>query len=245
MINEDNKTDTPDDEPAAAEAAPQDERDGGKTEPDDTANAGDPKIAFEGPDRLGELEAQVAELNDKLLRAVAETENVRRRANREKEDASKYAITGFAGDMVSVADNLTRALASIDAETRATDEAVSNLMDGVEMTLRDLLNSFERTGIKRIEAMDKPFDHNLHEAMFEMEDPSRPSGTVVQVIQEGYTIRDRLLRPAKVGVSKGGPKAGPADPETAAEGARENAPEQTRAYEQGGREPGGNVDREL
>ncbi len=207
----------------------------------------EPDILFAGPDRLGELEAQVADLNDKLLRAVAETENVRRRTSREKEDASKYAIAGFAGDMVSVADNLTRALGAITGETRANDEAVDNLMTGVEMTLRDLLNTFEKSGIKRIEAMDKPFDHNLHEAMFEMEDPARPTGTVVQVLQEGYTIRDRLLRPVKVGVSKGGPPA-PVETtgaEQADTGTRENAPEQTKAYEQGKQGPGRRVDEEL
>ena len=204
---------------------------------------------FDGTDRLAELEAQVAELNDKLLRAVAETENVRRRAQREKDDASKYAIASFAGDMVSVADNLTRALGSMDAETRAADETVENLMAGVEITLRDLLNTFERTGIKRIEAMDKPFDHNLHEAMFEMEDPAKPSGTVVQVIQEGYTIRDRLLRPTKVGVSKGGPTAQAGDDTGAADqaddGSRENAPDQTKAYEKNAQNPGAQVDEEL
>lgn len=217
--------------------------------------AGQPET-LHGPDRLAELEQQVADLNDKLLRAVAETENVRRRARREKEDASKYAIAGFAGDLVSVADNLTRALDSIDSETRAADKAVDNLMAGIEMTLRELFGSFERTGIKRIEALDKPFDHNLHEALFELEDPEKPLGTVVQVVQQGYTIRDRLLRPAKVGVSKGGPKAPPptdaatadadaADRARAEETAREKAPEQTKAYQHDKQGPGAKLDEEL
>jgi len=208
-----------------------------------TAETGESETPLDGPDRLAALEEQVADLGDKLLRAVAETENVRRRAQREKEDASKYAISGFAGDMVSVADNLMRALASIDDETRANDEAVNNLMSGVEMTLRDLLNTFERTGIKRIEAMDRPFDHNFHEAMFEMEDPGKPSGTVMQVVQDGYTLRDRLLRPAKVGVSKGGPKAPPAV--AVDDTPRETGADQAKAYEQGKQGAGANLDEEL
>lgn len=223
-----------------AEAQPQDDASDSEENFDDPA---EPEILFDGPDHLAALEEQVADLNDKLLRAVAETENVRRRAQRDKEDASKYAISGFAGDMVSVADNLTRALDSIDAETRAADEAVNNLMSGVEMTLRDLLNTFERTGIKRIDAMDKPFDHNLHEAMFEMEDLTKPAGTVMQVVQDGYTLRDRLLRPTKVGVSKGGPKAVP--PAPAEDTAREAGSEQTKAYEQGAQGTGTNLDEEL
>jgi len=252
-MSEDTNTPNPDDETTVAqnadnEAELQAEEDAEGSE-ETFDDAGEPEILFEGPDRMAELEAQVAELNDKLLRAVAETENVRRRAQREKDDASKYAIASFAGDMVSVADNLNRALGSIDEETRAADEAVGNLMTGVEMTLRDLLSTFERTGIKRIEAMDKPFDHNLHEAMFEMEDASKPTGTVIQVVQEGYTIRDRLLRPTKVGVSKGGAAAQPASqagPEGQADdGSRENAPDQTKAYEANGQNPGAQVDEEL
>lgn len=238
--------------PAADEAAAvneaelqaeQDSTEGGDAP--DTSEGDDPEIVFEASDRLAELEEQVADLNDKLLRAVAETENVRRRSQREKDDASKYAIAGFAADMVSVADNLTRALGAIDDETRAAEEAVSNLMAGVEITLRDLLNTFERTGIKRIEALDKPFDHNLHEAMFEMEDLSKPVGTVIQVIQEGYTLRGRLLRPTKVGVAKGGPAAQSAPEEQGEEPTRENTPEQTKAYEAGKQGPGGTVDEEL
>jgi len=252
-MSEDTENPNPDDDTtvtqnADTEAELQAEEDAeGSEETFDDAN--DPEILFEGPDRLVELEAQVGDLNDKLLRAVAETENVRRRSQREKDDATKYAIASFAGDMVSVADNLTRALGSIDEETRAADEAVNNLMAGVEMTLRDLLNTFERTGIKRIEALDKPFDPNLHEAMFEMEDPAKPTGTVVQIIQEGYTIRDRLLRPTKVGVSKGGPKVQAGDDtggaDQADDGSRENAPDQAKAYEQNAQNPGAQVDEEL
>ena len=188
-------------------------------------------------ERIAELEAEVADLKDKLLRALAEVENVRRRAEKEREDAAKYAIANFARDMLSVADNLRRALESIDAKTRAGDEAVENLAVGVEMTERLMMNAFERAGIKPIEALDRRFDHNLHEAMFELEDKEKPAGTVVQVMQTGYTLGDRLLRPAKVAVAKGGPKAGPKPgPEAGPEG----GPEGSGGGPEGGRqaEPG-------
>jgi len=154
-----------------------------------------------------ELEAEVADLKDKLLRAMAETENIRRRAARDKQDASKYAIAGFAREMVSVADNLGRALEHVSAEARAGDEAIDSLATGVEMTEKVMLGALERFGIQPIEALGKKFDHNLHEAMFEVPDPSQPSGTVVQEVEKGYMLADRLLRPARVGVSKGGPAA--------------------------------------
>jgi len=189
------------------------------------------------------LTAEVAELKDKLLRAMAETENMRRRAQREKEDASKYAIAGFAADMVSVADNLDRALASVAAEARAADPALDALMTGVEMTARDLSSSFERNGIRAIEAEGKRFDHNLHEAMFEIENPDIPAGTVLQVVQGGYTINGRLLRPAKVGVSKGGAK--PDAPAEAAEAPAETKAEGMKAYQSDAAGAGGQLDEEL
>ena len=247
-MSEDTANMNPDDENTEQQPGPDGAIDGANPSPGvdgSLADADEPEALFEGPDHLAALEEQVADLSDKLLRAVAETENVRRRAQREKEDASKYAISGFAGDMVTVADNLSRALDSIDAETRAADEAVDNLMAGVEMTLRSLLGAFEKTGIKRIEAMDCLFDHNLHEAMFEMEDPGKPAGTVMQVIQEGYTLRDRLLRPAKVGVSKGGPKAAPATESNAQDKTDTAASEQTKAYEHGNQGTGTNLDEEM
>ena len=253
-MSEDIENDITEDETADQHAAPDGPVDEAALQAEEDADAegaagdpadDDPDVLYDGTDRLSELEEQVADLNDKLLRAVAETENVRRRSQREKEDASKYAIAGFAGDMVSVADNLSRALESIDTETRANDEAVNNLMTGVEMTLRDLLNTFERTGIKRVEALDKPFDHNLHEAMFEVEDLEKPTGAVFQIIQDGFTSRDRVLRPAKVGVTKGGPKAPPAAETSTQDQTPDQAPEQTKAYEQGAEGPGGNLDEEL
>jgi len=194
--------------------------------------------------QVAALESQLAELNDKLLRALAEVENVRRRAERDREDAFKYAIANFARDALSVADNLRRAMDSIDAEVRKADPAVDKVMTGIELTEREMLATFERYGIKPVAALGEKFDHNRHEALFEVEDKSRPAGTVVQVLETGYTLNDRLLRPAKVGVAKGGPKVAPraeAKPE-AAEPGRKGAP---GAYESKGDEPGGKLDEKL
>jgi molecular chaperone GrpE len=153
-------------------------------------------------DRLTALEAELAEQKDRLLRALAETENVRRRAQREREDASKYAVAGFAKDLLSAADNLRRALESLpDAEVK--DERTRSLLEGVAATERELLSVFERHGIRRIDPQGEPFDHNFHQAIFEAEREDQPSGTVVEVLQPGYVLHDRLLRPAMVGVAKG------------------------------------------
>ena len=149
-------------------------------------------------------DTEIAELKDKVLRTMAEMENLRRRTEREREDAVKYAAGKFAKDILSVADNLRRAL---DAVATSNDPAVKNLATGVEATERELLAVFERHGIKRIEALGARFDPNLHQAVFEVPDPSQTAGTVVQVAMAGYLIGDRLLRPAMVGVAKGGPAA--------------------------------------
>ena len=155
--------------------------------------------------RIAALEAELAEQKDRLLRALAETENVRRRAQREREDASKYAVTGFAKELLSAADNLRRALDSLpDAD--AKDERTRSLLAGVAATERELLGVFERHGIRRIDPIGERFDHNLHQAIFEAERPDQPSGTIVEVLQPGYVLHDRLLRPAMVGVAKGGPR---------------------------------------
>ncbi len=159
--------------------------------------------------RATQLEAELAEYKDRLLRALAETENVRRRAQREREDASKYAITGFAKDLLSAADNLRRALESL-TESEAKDERTRSLLAGVAATERELLGVFERYGIKRIDPRGEAFDHNFHQAIFEAERSDQPSGSVVEVLQPGYVLHDRLLRPAMVGVAKGGPK--PSEP---------------------------------
>ena len=155
--------------------------------------------------RVTELEAELADHRDRLLRALAETENVRRRAQREREDASKYAVTAFAKDLLSAADNLRRALESL-TEAEAKDERTRSLLAGVAATERELLGIFERHGIKRIDPKGERFDHNFHQAIFEVERPDEPSGSVIEVLQPGYVLHDRLLRPAMVGVAKGGPK---------------------------------------
>lgn len=151
------------------------------------------------------LAAENAELKDRMLRLAAEMENLRKRTEREVREARQYAVSGFARDMLGVADNMRRAIEAVPDSER---EAASTLLEGVEMTERELLNAFERHGLKRLEPQGEKFDPNIHQAMFEVPDPSVPSGTVVQVVQSGYMIADRVLRPAMVGVSKGGPKAG-------------------------------------
>jgi molecular chaperone GrpE len=151
--------------------------------------------------RMVALEAELAEQKDRLLRALAETENVRRRSQREREDASKYAVAGFAKELLSVADNLRRALDSLPAE-EAKDPRTVSLLEGVEATERELLGVFERNGVRRIDPDGERFDHNFHQAIFEAERPGRPAGTIIEVLQPGYVLHDRLLRPAMVGVAK-------------------------------------------
>jgi len=156
------------------------------------------------------LEAEVTSLKDQLLRAMAETENVRRRAQREREDSVKYASAPVIKDLLAVADNLQRALESVPEDLVAENEQVKNLRLGVEMTQKELQSVFERHGIRTIEPLGERLDPHLHEALYEVEDPAKPAGTVVQVIQSGYRLHERLLRAARVGISKGGPKAGAA-----------------------------------
>jgi len=155
-------------------------------------------------DPMAQLEADLAEFRDKHLRALAEIENVRRRGEKEKADALRYAATNFAKDILGVADNLRRAIEAVPDDAAESDGPVKTLIEGVELTERELLSIFERHGIKPIAADGQRFDHNLHQAMMEVPDTGQPSGTVVQVLQSGYTIHDRLLRPAMVGVAKGG-----------------------------------------
>lgn len=154
--------------------------------------------------RIAELEGQVDDLTDRLLRAAAETENVRRRSEKERDDLRKYAVQKFAEDMLAVADNLKRALDAIPAEGRE-DPATKALIEGVELTGRELSGAMERHGIQRIEAAGQRFDPNLHQAVFEVETADAAPGTVVQVLRDGYTIHGRLLRAAMVGVSKAPP----------------------------------------
>jgi len=153
-------------------------------------------------DRLGELEKELEEVRQHVLYAQAETQNVRRRLEQEKISAAQYAATGFARDMLSVKDNLERALAAIPEDLRE-DERMKGLVAGIEVTGRELESAFQRHGIARVEAMGKPLDPHLHQAMLELPSEEEP-GTIVQEMQPGYTIKDRLLRPALVGVAKKG-----------------------------------------
>ena len=152
---------------------------------------------------IEEKDAEIAALKDQALRALAETENTRRRAERELGDMSKYAVTGFARDLVSVLENLQRAIDSVPAELKASQPAVANLVVGIEMTLSELLGVFNRQGIERIDPIGQKFDHNFHQAIAQIDTPDVEAGTVVQVLQAGYKIHDRLLRPAMVGVAAG------------------------------------------
>lgn len=155
-------------------------------------------------DALESAQTEIGKLKDQILRAMAETENTRRRMKKEIEDAQKYAVSGFAKEMLSVADNFRRALDAVPKDS-ADGETLKNLIMGVEATERQLLSAFEKFGIKKIDPMGQPFDPHLHQVMMEAEDPSKPAGTVVQVLQPGYMIHDRLLREAMVVVAKGGP----------------------------------------
>ncbi|KQP39119.1 nucleotide exchange factor GrpE [Methylobacterium sp. Leaf106] len=163
---------------------------------------------------LASLITERDELKDRVLRTLAEMENLRRRTEREVADARTYAVTNFARDMLNAADNIRRALESVPAEAASTAEGpLKALIDGIELTERDLAKTLERHGVKLIEPQGQRFDPNRHQAMFEVPNAEVPNGTVVQVMQSGYVIGDRVLRPALVGVAKGGPKAAanPAD----------------------------------
>lgn len=165
----------------------------------DMEAAADPAEETDPP---AEVEAELAETKDRMLRALAETENLRRRALRDTEEARKYAITGFARELLEVSDNLTRALESVPPEARE-NEQVKPLVEGIELTQRTLAAAFERQKIVKVapEPGEK-FDHNVHQAMFETETEAQAPGSVIQVMQPGYKIADRLLRPAMVGVAK-------------------------------------------
>ncbi len=165
------------------------------------SNEGVPEI-----DALAAAQIEITQLKDQTLRALAEAENTRRRMQKEVEDTRKYATTNFAKEMLVVADNFQRALAAVPPDA-VQNEALKNLMTGIEATERQLLASFERFGIKKIDPLGQMFDPNFHRVMMELDDPEQPAGTVIQVLQPGYMIQDRLLREALVGVAKGGPAA--------------------------------------
>lgn len=165
--------------------------------------------AVDEPDPFAVLEALKAEneaLKDKVLRTMAEMENVRRRTDKEVADAKIYGVANFAREMLAVADNLHRAVGSVGTEVRAGNDAVKTLAEGLELTERDFESRLARFNVKPLEPEGKKFDPNMHEALFEVPDETVAAGTVLQVVERGYAIGERVLRPAKVGVSRGGPK---------------------------------------
>ena len=201
--HEDAETNTnPDQAACAAEAA-------GDTGDTPTAEVSESLAeAGESPDGIGgdQLEVLMAErdsLKDQLLRALADVENMRRRTERETETARKYSHTGFARDLVGAIDNLARAIeAAPKADEAPTAEALDGLITGIEMSWTEIQTTMERHGIRRISPKGEKFDYNFHQAMFEMPHPDLAPGTVVEVVQHGYVLHDRLLRPAMVGVAK-------------------------------------------
>ena len=184
-------------------------------DPANAAQAGEPVVSkpYIMPDdpEEGSVEAltkEAAESRDKMLRTLAEMENLRKRTSKEVADARTYGITGFARDILDIADNLQRALDAVPAEAKAAaDPGLKSLIEGVELTERSLLNTLEKNGVKKFDPSGEKFDPNFQQAMYEVPDASVPAGTVVQVVQAGYTIGERVLRPALVAVSKGGAKA--------------------------------------
>lgn len=207
------------------------------------------------PDPLELLEAENAALKEKILRINADMENLRRRTEREKQDMAKFAITGFARDIISVDDNLNRALEAVPEDAVESDPALKALVDGVEMTGRELANVLERNGITRLDPKGEIFDPNAHQAMFEMPNPEVPAGTIMEVVATGFMIEGRILRPAMVGIAKGGKKP---EKESAEAPAEEKAEQQKAAEKSDGddksnaadekasnAEPGDNIDKAV
>ncbi|MGV8832722.1 MAG: nucleotide exchange factor GrpE [Devosia sp.] len=167
---------------------------------------------IESIDPTAALRQENADLKDRVLRTVAEMENLRKRTEREVNDTRSYAIAGFARDMLSATDALSRALMMLPAEARESGDATTKtLIEGIELAEREMQRLLAKHGVKPIEAQGEKFDPHKHQAMFEVPDPSKPEGTVVQVVQAGFAIGDRILRPAMVGVAKGGPSHASAD----------------------------------
>ncbi|MBT5358171.1 MAG: nucleotide exchange factor GrpE [Rhodospirillaceae bacterium] len=180
--------------PATSEAAP--------AEPSPTDADGNRWAGGKHAARIVELEGETSQLRDQLLRAMAETENVRKRAERQIEDAHRYAVTGFARDILSIGDNLERALFAVPEERRGEHELLQTLLEGVIAVQNDFQAALVAHKIERLDPTGEPFDPNLHEAMYEVPDSEYPNGSVAQVMQAGYRLHDRLLRPARVGVAK-------------------------------------------
>jgi molecular chaperone GrpE len=196
------------DQTASSPSAPGRHADPGQTpsphaEGQEAAASGADAPSPQGDNPVAQQESEVASLKDRLLRALAEVENVRRRAERDVSDARQFAISNFARDMISVADNLQRAVSSVPQGAADSAGALKTLVEGVGLTEKEMLRSFERHGVKKLDPVGERFDPNYHEAMFEVPDAKTPAGHVTQVISPGYAIGTRALRPAKVGVSSG------------------------------------------
>lgn len=165
-------------------------------------NAGAPSAdAIALQQKVDTLQAELDQTKDKMMRAVADAENTKRRALKDRDDSTKFAVSGFSRDLLPVADNLKRALDAFPDELKE-NEQIANLMQGIEATERELIRTFEKYGLVKMEPLNKIFDPNFHEVMFEMSDPTKPAGTIVQVMETGYTLHERLIRPARVGVVK-------------------------------------------
>lgn len=174
------------------------------TESEESAAPEEDEEAVKTPEeRIAELAQALAEANDRSLRNLAEMENIRRRAEREKAETLRYGASGLARDLLNVADNLRRALQAVPPELREGDEAAKSFVLGVEMTEKELLSAFEKHGIRQILPLGEKFNHDQHQAMFEVPNTGQPAGTIVELMQPGYMMHDRLLRPAMVGVAKG------------------------------------------
>ena len=162
-------------------------------------------------EKIEALEAELAKQKEQVLRQLAETENARRRAQREREDTIRYGASALAKDLLNVADNLQRALQSVPSEARESDDVIKNLVIGIEMTEKELLSAMQKQGVEKIEPLGEKFSYDKHQAMFEVPDTGKPAGTIVELMQPGYIMYERLLRPAMVGVAKGDPETPPGD----------------------------------
>lgn len=186
------------------EPRPAEDEENGAAAPDHDGSApadAGPAI-HHGDGQVAALEAELARMKDHLLRALADVENTRKRGQREREDAGKFAIASFARDLLGFADNFTRAIAAIPPELKQADERVASVVAGIEAMEKDLLSTFEKHGIQKIEPLDETFDANFHEVIFEAPGTGKPAATIIQVIEPGYILKDRLLRPARVAVAK-------------------------------------------
>ena len=225
MIDENNNQIPDDDEPESEDAL--------ETELDHDGDESEEALSGWALGELETLRDENADLKDRLLRAAAEMENVRRRTERDKADSVKFAISNFARDVLTIGDNISRAIEHVPADAAEEDTALKSFLEGIQVTERELLNMMERHGIARLNPKGERFDPNQHQAMFEVDNADVPDGTIVEVIQAGYVIAERVLRPALVGVAKGGAKqpkpeeAAPAEtPSAANDDVEQPAPEE-------------------